>query len=265
MSLLPTLKHWAKLALRPDYRRQQREMRRLHRLPKYTAGATTLLGPRLELVDPGSFLAMYEEIFEREIYRFVPADDRPRILDCGANIGLSVLYFKRLFPHSRITAFEPDPKAFACLSRNCQALGLDGVELIPQAVWKQAGELPFWGEGGDAGRLAAAGEAQTATVKACRLKEVLREPIDFLKMDVEGAEADVLADCAPELANVRTCFVEYHSFTGRPQRLDAVTRVLSEAGFRLHVHPVFWSHHPFVKRREHLGMDLQLNLVAFRP
>jgi FkbM family methyltransferase len=264
MLFLSTIKHCAKLALRPSYRREQWELRRLRRLPKYSVGSTTLLGPRLELLDPGSFLAMYDEIFEREIYRFIAANERPRILDCGANIGLSVCYFKRLYPHSRITAFEPDPKAFACLSRNCQALGLDGVELIPKAVWKQAGELPFWGEGADAGRVTAPGEAQTATVAACRLKDFLSEPVDFLKMDVEGAEADVLLDCASSLAQVRTCFVEYHSFTGRPQRLETVTQVLSEAGFRLHVHPVFWSHHPFVKRREHLGMDLQLNLFAFR-
>jgi FkbM family methyltransferase len=265
MCLLTMVKHCAKLVLRPSYRREQGEMRRLRHMPNHTHGSTTLLGTRLELVDPGSFVAMYDEIFEREIYRFVAADDRPRILDCGANVGLSVCYFKRLYPHSRITAFEPDPQVFACLSRNCQALGLDGVELIPQAVWKQAGDLPFRAEGADAGRLAAQDEAQTGTVKACRLKEFLVEPVDFLKMDIEGAEADVLADCAPELANVRTCFVEYHSFSGRPQQLETVTRVLSEAGFRLHVHPVFWSHHPFVKRREHLGMDLQLNIYAFRP
>jgi FkbM family methyltransferase len=262
---LSTIKHWARLVLRPHYRREQRDIRRLRRLPKYAAGTTTLLGPSLELVDPGSFLAMYQEIFEREIYRFIAVNDSPRILDCGANVGLSVCYFKRLYPHSRITAFEPDPQVFACLSRNCQALGLTGVELLPQAVWKQAGDLPFRGEGADAGRLAAPDEARTFTVKACRLKEFLLEPVDFLKMDIEGAEAEVLADCAPVLANVRACFVEYHSFVGRPQQLETVIRVLSEAGFRLHVHQVFWSHYPFVKRREHLGMDLQLNIFAFRP
>ncbi len=248
MCLLSTAKHWAKLVLRQSYRREQREMRRLSQLPKHTPGSTTLLGPRIELVDPCSFLAMHEEIFDREIYRFVAPNDSPRILDCGANIGLSVCYFKRLYPRSRITAFEPDPAVYACLKRNCEALNLTAVELIPRAVWTHWGTLPFCQEGSDAGRLAAPDEAPTMRVDACRLNDFLREPVDFLKMDVEGAEGELLADCSSALANVRTCFVEYHSFAGRPQKLDAVTGILSAAGFRLHVHPVFWSHQPFIRR-----------------
>jgi Methyltransferase FkbM domain len=148
---------------------------------------------------------------------------------------------------------------------NCETFGFNQVELIRKAVWTETGKFPFWQEGGDAGRLATTStDTQTLMVETCRLKDYLNEPIDFLKLDIEGAEVAILPDCVRELAKVQHCFVEYHSFTDRSQGLEVVTGALSEAGFRLHIHPVFWSHFPFLARREHLGMDLQLNIFAFR-
>jgi hypothetical protein len=56
-----------------------------------------------------------------------------------------------------------------------------------------------------------------------RLKEYLDRAgrVDLLKMDIEGAEADVLEDCRGSLGGVQHLFVEYHAYTGQPQRLDA--------------------------------------------
>ncbi len=86
----------------------------------------------------------------------------------------------------------------------------------------------------------------------------------MLKLDIEGAEIDVLADCASLLPNVRNLFVEYHSFASQPQRLNDLFSILGKAGFRVHLQTQFGSRQPLLARQVQLGMDLQLNVFAYR-
>ena len=261
-----SIKHWAKLILRPTYRREQREVKRLGRIPRSTCARTNLLGKPVEMVDALSFLCTYIDIFQSEVYRFACSDDSPLILDCGANIGLSVIYFKKLFPDSRVIAFEPAPSLFSALRRNCDSFGFSGVELISKAVWSCDSVLRFADAGSVAGKVAEDKNSEnTIEVRACRLKDYLDRKINFLKLDVEGAETDVLVDCADALVNVANIFVEYHSFENQPQRLDELIAVLSKAGFRLHIRSTATSPHPFLARRIRLGMDLRLDIFGFRP
>ena len=93
-------------------------------------------------------------------------------------------------------------------------------------------------------------------------------PVDFLKSDMEGAETEVIEDCAGALARAQRVFVEYHSLVDRPQRVDVIFRVLREAGLRTHVEAFASSPHPFVTRSIRTGMDsldMALSIWAFRP
>src|SRR5215471_7593686 len=114
----PRLIHWGKWLSDSSYRHKSRHLARLRSLPRYQPATTEIFGEPLELIDASSFIWMYREIFDLEIYRFNAKTKRPYIIDCGANIGLSVLYFKQLYPESQIVAFEPDEAVFAVLSRN---------------------------------------------------------------------------------------------------------------------------------------------------
>lgn len=250
--------------LNPDYRHKSRRLSRLKKFPRYQIATTDILGAPLEIVDSASFIWMYDEIFEREIYRFRSKVEAPYIIDCGANIGLSVLYFKRLYPQSHIVAFEPDDKVFNVLKRNVERSGYSNIELQHCAVWTSETQLSFMTEGADGGRLSGPGDANDAMVPTVRLRDYLSQPVDFLKMDIEGAEVDVLADCAGQLRNVDTLFVEYHSFAERPQKFHQLTTILAEAGYRVHIHPPVTSPQPFMRREVMMGMDMQLNVFAFR-
>jgi FkbM family methyltransferase len=240
------------------------ELMRLQNLPRYQKAKTGLLGFMLDIPDGPSFAAMWQELFQNEIYKFASVADDPRILDCGANIGLSCIYFKRLYPRSRITAFEPDPKILGYLRRALSAARLEDVEVVPKAVWTLDGSLDFVSEGADAGRLDPSANS-AIRVDTVRLKDFLDEPIDFLKIDIEGAETEVLIDCGSALMRVRRLFVEYHSFVGRPQQLHRLLAVLAEVGFRVQVQPMLTSARPYMEVNENLGMDLQLNVFAYRP
>jgi FkbM family methyltransferase len=260
--------HRARMARDADYRRQyetKTELQRLERVPRYTATCTNLLGGSFELVDAKSFLAQRKAIFEQQIYRFETRKDTPLIIDGGANVGLSVLYFKRSYPKSRVIAFEPDPDLFQVLSKNCAAFQLTDIELVPKALWTEDTIVKFDCEGADAGRTVADTESfQAVDVCACRLRDYLDQDIDLLKLDLEGAEVDVLLDCVDRLKNARKIIVEYHSFKDQPQKLHIVTQLLHDAGFRLHVNAGLASSQPLWWRQVHQGMDMRLYIYGFR-
>jgi FkbM family methyltransferase len=236
--------------------------------PRYQRGTTNILGKELKFVDGASCHFIYQEVFEQEIYKFKTSSECPFIVDAGANIGLSVIYFKRLFPKSRILAFEPDADVFEVLSENVQAFGLGDVTLVKKALWNEDTRLEFRREGADAGRISVGSYdgRETIHVLATRLDQYVRgEKIDFLKVDIEGAETMVLADCAPLLKSVDRIFVEYHSFVDKSQTLGELIAILQDAGFRLHVNsPGLFSKAPLVTLNTYMGMDMQLNIYGWR-
>ena len=69
----------------------------------------------------------------KETLKFCSTQPTPRILDCGANVGLASLYFKRLYPQARITAYEADPDIYQCLRNNLRRNGASDVETIQAA------------------------------------------------------------------------------------------------------------------------------------
>jgi|YNPNPStandDraft_1061719.scaffolds.fasta_scaffold00555_11 FkbM family methyltransferase len=269
MDMLPKrVKRSILWALRPDYRYRLREISRLKALQRYQPTTTGLLGQVIHVIDAASFLSAYEQIFEGGIYDFPASGEDPRIIDCGANIGLAVLFWKRRYPRSRILAFEPDPAAFEALVTNCHNWRLTEVECINKAVWSEEGECLFVRDGADAGHLllGEGDEGEGAPVPVCtvRLRDYLEEPVELLKLDIEGAEAEVLADCSDALERVERVFVEYHSRVHREQRLDTVTHVLRSAGYRIHIQPGLVSKQPFLRTPESYGMDQRLNIFAYR-
>src|ERR1043166_6658590 len=96
-----------------------RERERLGKLPRYSHGTTTLFGHEFHFVDPYSLLQMVDEIVYGDIYAF-EADDAsaPFIIDACANVGVSIAYFKAMYPEAPILAFEPDADVFNALRSN---------------------------------------------------------------------------------------------------------------------------------------------------
>ena len=109
-------------------------------------------------------------------------------------MGMSVIYFKTLFPGCRILAFEADPYIFSFLEKNVQSFGLNDVTVINKAVWdKNDDVLSFLAEGGAGGRVQEkSGQHKFVDVITTRLRDYLTEEIDFLKIDIEGQKAKCL-------------------------------------------------------------------------
>ena len=220
---------------------------------------------KLYVHDYKSFLLGKNELFKEEVYKFYSPKKNPYIIDCGANIGMSIIYFKSLYPGAQIVAFEADPHIFSFLDKNIQSYNLTDVTLINKAIWNANDEvLAFLAEGGAGGRVQEqSNQFKFIDVKTARLKDYLTREIDFLKIDIEGAEYKVLADCANELKLVKNLFVEYHSLANEPQNLHLILQVIHDAGFRYHIKEAYTTPFPFMERKLNFGMDLQLNIFCY--
>lgn len=233
--------------------------------PRYCVRTEDLAGEPFQIPDSVSFYYGWREIFQDQIYRFQTRNSAPRIIDCGAHCGLSVVYFKQLYPSARITAIEADPQIFELLQLNVRQLQLADVMLVNKAIAAHRGEVAFHREGANAGRIHALADAkEILTVPTLPLDDLLAEPVDLLKVDIEGVETEVL--CASRrLHNVAQLIVEYHSFADSPQALHQLLAQLTDHGFRYQVQTQYCPTQPLVDDSCHLGMDLQLNIYARRP
>ena len=80
-----------------------------------------------------NFYILYKDIFVHRIYHFEAQRPDPLILDCGSNIGMSILYFKHVYPKARIIGFEPDLAIFPYLEENVVCNGLKDLQLVQAA------------------------------------------------------------------------------------------------------------------------------------
>jgi FkbM family methyltransferase len=230
----------------PDRTALRRMRLTLDTLPRYTPGAIAIPNWDLHYVDARSLLSCFETIVVKRWNDFSCSNPVPTILDCGANIGVASIHYKRLFPNAKITAFEPDPRACERLRRNLISNGAEDVEVVEAAVWTESGEVAFFSEGADANRIIGSdediSELISLTAEGCkcrvrtvRLADYLQKNVDFVKLDIEGAESSVISDCAPYLRNVASIVIEFHLTNSMPNALATVVSALADSGFSVSV------------------------------
>ena len=228
---------------------------------KHTINLTDL---PFEIADGHSFYYSHREIFLDEIYRFQSDKKDPVIIDCGSNYGTSIVYFKQGYPDSKIIGVEADPDIFEILKNNLEQRSFSNITLLNKAISKEKGSIQFFSEGADGGRIHNMDSPKNSyKVETINLDELIDGDVDFLKMDIEGAESDMLC-ISKKLGKVKQMFIEYHSFTDEKQKLGNLLSCLSKNNFRYYIHTQFCSEKPLVQDESHLGMDLQLNIFVKR-
>lgn len=126
-------------------------------------------------------------------------------VDIGANLGYFTLLFSSLVgPEGRVHAFEPEPGNFALLKRNVEANRRENVALVNKAVSDKTGkERLYISEENPGGHtIYSAGSRESVAVDAVRLDEYFASAsprVDFVKMDIQGAEGGALEGMAPLL------------------------------------------------------------------
>ena len=225
---------------------------------------TILFGKEIKITDSFWYLHNLKELFVDEVYKFNSNSTIPKIIDCGSNIGLSIIFFKRLYPDSEIIGFEPDDDIFNISKYNLNQFGINDVKLFQKAVWINEEPLVFAKTGSLGGHIVHEKSENTIKIQTVRLKDFLCQKIDFLKIDIEGPEYDILKDCGESLKNVDNIFVEYHSFSESPQMIGELLIILKSAGFKVYVKEAWENMKNPYKEKKGPYFDLQLNIFGYR-
>jgi FkbM family methyltransferase len=177
----------------------------------------------------GDIFVLYEVLCDKCYFippSMLPPENVRVVVDCGANVGITSLFFAARYRNARIYSIEPDPDNFALLKRNvCQERRI--VPICGAIVGYQRKQVylttdaPAWGNS-----IGTSKNKNTVAVKAHTIDEICRENelthIDLLKVDIEGAEKELFAN-AHFLERVGCCIVELH----KDYALDALE---SDAG-----------------------------------
>jgi FkbM family methyltransferase len=178
-----------------------------------TSEPAGILNYRVSSYELSSTRMLFNEIFINQEYFFVSDSPRPFIIDCGSHIGMSILYAKSLYPNARVIGFEPAPGTFRLLSENVRQNGLKDVTLINKAVGGQEGMMKFYGDDTMTASLLDSRNSGKATeVPVVKLSQYIDRPVDFFKLDVEGAEGPVMEDLAAtaKMQMIKIMTIEYH-------------------------------------------------------
>jgi FkbM family methyltransferase len=162
------------------------------------------------------------------------------VFDIGANVGFTaVLAAKQVLPGGRVICFEPLQANAKVIHHNARLNGISTIDVRVEALGRQDGEADFtlshsptWGRLAEAGATpGACGTIRVAvrSLDSIRARERIALP-ELIKMDVEGAEADVLAGAVGLLVEARPVLVIELHHTG-----SAVAAALAGLPFTLRV------------------------------
>ena len=186
--------------------------------PPVVIGATrnilTRIGARtFTITSDDGYLEHIQGEFEPDQVRLFSALIRPDdvVLDIGANIGCTSLLFGQLARH--VVSFEPAPSTFELLRRNLAAGGMDNVELVNLGLGVEEGtfELTFSPHNRSGGfvsnQIQASGGHSVERIHVTAGDKWIAQSgikqVDFIKIDVEGFERNVIAGLADTIARDR--------------------------------------------------------------
>nr|MBC7244909.1 FkbM family methyltransferase [Chloroflexota bacterium] len=162
------------------------------------------------------------------------------VLDIGAGLGDFAVHVAKEHPSSTIYAYEPFPQSFALLQENLLLNRIENVQAFPYAVCAQAGPAPFHIASEAVAHSTVAAQdrmlSECIEVPGITLEQLLAElrlsKCDYVKMDCEGAEYEVLFQTSAEtLQRIHHLCLEYHDGINGFSHQDLV-RFLEQRGFQ---------------------------------
>lgn len=221
------------------------------------------LNARLACPRPSDLLVQFLEIAVEEAYFFKTDREAPFIIDAGANVGAAIAYFKWLLPKAEILAFEPNPKLHGICSGNIRLNGWTDVALKPVAISGDRGRVSFnccedMPMASSITSRPAKMKCDRVEVETCPLSDFITRPVDFLKLDIEGAESAAICALGDGLKLVERGFIEYHYSSSQEMEGNSLAKLIAALegnSFSYKVSPQPSTHFHARSRREDRGQD----------
>jgi len=165
-----------------------------------------------------SDIAVLRQVLATEEYDSEVYGSPRTIVDAGANIGLTSIFYANKYPEAMILAIEPEVSNFTVLNRNVAPYS--NIVPIRAALWKDEGELSVIDAGlGHYGfqvipKSKLDAKDQSNCIPAVTVEKLMRDygidQIDILKVDIEGSEKEVFENSSPWIEKVGVLVVELH-------------------------------------------------------
>ncbi len=166
---------------------------------------------------------------------FMPTQEPQWMIDAGAYIGDTTVYFLSRFPKLRVIALEPNPENHDIARRNLQPYG-ERVILLQKGLYGKDEDLHFSGNQTTAS-ITGTGNSVSCVSIASLLNQYAISHLDILKMDIEGAEEPVFSS-SPQawLGRVERIIMEIHG-----SRIETlINDVLRKNGFVMNKYRSVW-------------------------
>lgn len=181
-------------------------------------GGRLVMRPR-----PATDYGVAYEVFLQEVYRppvpIDPAEIR-LVLDLGANVGYSCVYWCREYPRAKVIAYEPHPEHAALARETIARSGLSArVDLVAAAAGCSPGEL-LLSDAGSSSSTVIPNDGRHAILRVPCLdlfQQAERLNVDLLKIDIEGGEYAILADRRFAQLHVPVVVLEWHACPDVPE------------------------------------------------
>ena len=159
--------------------------------------------------------ATFEEVILKEDYNLTINFNPSTIIDGGANIGLTSVFFANKYPNADIVAVEPEEGNFEMLKKNTKNYGR--ISLIRSGIWSHSAILSVIDEGkvNNSFTVAEILSPKVDSINAISIYDIMQErswdTIDILKLDIEGAEKNVFEKNFEQwLPRVKILIIEFH-------------------------------------------------------
>ncbi|MGZ4881650.1 MAG: FkbM family methyltransferase [Halobacteriota archaeon] len=161
-------------------------------------------------------VSLFEEIIVNSEYYFKPSKPPRIIIDAGANIGLTSVFYANKFPRARIIAIEPEEANFEMLKKN--AAYYSNILPIQGALWREEAMLNLSNPGTGSWGYQTRGQQESDTVEGHTpgmtvnklMEQYGIDYIDLLKIDIEGSEKEVFETSSCWIDKVGAIIVELH-------------------------------------------------------
>ncbi len=197
------------------------------------AGVSLKIGP-YTYKSPSAryFKTLLIEVMIKEEYYIELKTDQPVIIDCGSNVGFSVLYFKLKFPNAKIIAIEANKETFDVLSENIKQFNnVTAYNCFASNVSDSSVDFYTKGVGDVTSSLVSdRGGAIHNVVKSVSINSLVgNSSIDILKMDIEGGEFAIFneKENLDYLKNVNNILLEYHHIFENGKTLNSLAGFLN--------------------------------------
>lgn len=185
--------------------------------------------------EPTTDLAIAYEIFVDKTYtcpHLLEPSSVHCIVDVGANVGFSLIFWLYQYPEAQILAYEPDPVHLEQIQRHLKFNQADKrVSLRPVAAGTEIGEMYLTNEGAKSKLCSHALENTIQVTIVDWFNELKNCKIDLLKIDIEGGEYPLLSDPRFEQIKARTIVLEWHENNELSNAADWCINKLRSLGY----------------------------------